>query len=165
MCGLNRLLFLAIFLFLSVAVYASKTDKLKYQCIQDDYEFQGHQMVLHLTDHKQYQVYFFRNLSDQAIWLNRPLLHSANAGWSSELTSGHWSALLIENGPVVFDCAVMKANYQLQAVSCEEVLSICRLPQVHLKSKNAKGSYWLAEDIADENSLLEKIKKSGIDWK
>ena len=109
------------------------------------------------------QIYFLQNTSKQSLWIDHVVEknRSANAGWSSYIRPGKWSAILINRKNFILTCAAIepgKVDYQ----NCAKAVSMCT-PKITFNSKR-KGSYWLVEDQSWDN-LLSALEKRGVKLK
>lgn len=108
------------------------------------------------------EIYYFKNLTQQSLWLDHPVeKRAANAGWSSYLRPGKWSALLLNRQNFVISCAVInpgKVDYQ----HCSKAILVCvPKPKTAVFESKRKGTYWLAEDQAWED-LVVGLGKRGV---
>jgi hypothetical protein len=86
------------------------------------------------------------NLSDADLWITHPVSEaSANAGWSSRLQAGNWSALALDISSFELSCIESKPGHE-QQVPCSGVISICRWPVT--MPKKSPGTYWAGENMA-----------------
>jgi hypothetical protein len=113
------------------------------------------------SDRHAVKIYFLHNTSQQSLWLDhhREKQKSANAGWSSYLRPGKWSAIMLTQQNFALSCAIIhpgKVEYQ----TCTKTISVCTPNQVSFKTKR-QGSYWLAEDQTFEE-LEKTLGKRGI---
>lgn len=103
---------------------------------------------------KQPLMLMLHNLSDADLWVTRPASNQgAQAGFSSLLQAGKWSALAInqDNASLPLQCIESKPGHE-QAIPCSDVLAICQWPKVTFPEANA-GIFW-----AGENMLLAPIQ-------
>lgn len=106
-------------------------------------------------------VYFFKNLSDQGVWIDHPSgRKSMNAGWSSYLRSGNWSAFLSNRKDFVISCARIKPG-SVENLDCAKAISVCAPASVSFKTA-PKGTYWLAEDKSWDEIVKIAQKRGAI---
>jgi hypothetical protein len=107
------------------------------------------------------EIYFLKNHTQKSIWIDHPNKHlgTANAGWSSYLTPGHSSAILIDKKDFALSCEVIHPG-KVDYLDCAQALTICK-PQHVTYTTARKGSFWLVEDKpADE--MQKDLTKRGI---
>ena len=114
-------------------------------CIKIEAKRENKNLVLPGPIEKYTQVmYFFKNQTQQSIWLDHPVRHaSASAGWSSYIHPGHWSAIVVNRRDFTISCAVIKPG-KVDYLDCSRALSVCSpkpVPMLH-----GKSTYWVAED-------------------
>ena len=86
------------------------------------------------------------NVSNSDLWLTHPSSNSsANAGWSSRLEAGNWSALALEKKSFELNCIESKPGHE-QQVPCSAVISLCKWSKVERGKVKEKGSFWAGED-------------------
>ncbi|QLH43741.1 MAG: hypothetical protein HWD59_14285 [Coxiellaceae bacterium] len=152
---------LAVSMILAVSSTFAKPVNLPTYCKPDNYRFYDKQVVLkmpkyHANDAAIWLVY---NQSTQPIWLVHPTAHhGASAGWSSYLTAGHWTAVMV--GHPQFTLACHLKDQPLQPQDCQSLLTICQLTTVAIPTQ-AKGTYWLAEDLSLP-ALQRQLQQRGI---
>jgi hypothetical protein len=106
------------------------------------------------------QLYFFKNNSQQSLWLDRLNKRaSASAGWSSYLRPHNWSALLLDKKEFILSCAVIQPG-KVDYVNCGEAISVCMPTHITLTT-NRKGSYWLVEDLTWD-VFVKMLAKRGV---
>lgn len=106
------------------------------------------------------QIYLLKNTSKQAIWLDHPnAKRSMNAGWSSYLRTGNWSAFLSNRSNFVLNCAVIKPGL-VDYIDCAHVISVC-VPKQVMTKEPAKKTYWLVEDKTWDD-MIKAMKKRGV---
>lgn len=104
-------------------------------------------------------LYLVHNFSSQDIWLTHtPERPSASAGWSSRLSAGKWSAILMKHKNFAFDCTESRPGHE-QRTTCGDVIAVC---QQQATIKPGDGGYWVAEDL-ELKPLLSSIERRGIE--
>lgn len=98
-------------------------------------------------------ILMLHNLSDTNLWVTRPSSDSgAQAGFSSLLQAGKWSALAINQNKasLPLQCIESKPGHE-QAIPCGDVLAICQWPNTKFPEASS-GIFW-----AGENMLLDPL--------
>ena len=87
------------------------------------------------------------NLSKLDLWITHPVTEaSANAGWSSRLQSGNWSALALDKKTFELSCIESRPGHE-QQVPCAGLLAVCQWTKVKTP-KSESGTFWAGEDLA-----------------
>lgn len=90
-------------------------------------------------------IYFIKNNYSQSLWIDHPNeKRSANAGWSSYIRPGQWSALMLNRKDFALSCAVLHPG-QIEYLDCKKVLTVCLLQHYPITFL-VKGTFWIAED-------------------
>ncbi len=105
------------------------------------------------------QIYFFKNSSKQAIWIDHPTHRSMSAGWSSYLRVDHWSAFLLTRKDFEITCSVIEPG-KVENLSCVQALLVCSPSKVVFKNP-PKDTYWLVEDKPWEE-LIKVVEKHAL---
>jgi hypothetical protein len=108
------------------------------------------------------QVYFFKNSSKEAVWLDHPTRKSASAGWSSYLRSENWSAFILNRKDFVITCSAIRPG-KVDSLDCMQVLAVCAPKEAAFKTP-PKGTYWLVEDKSWDE-VVKSMEKRGISIK
>ncbi len=105
-------------------------------------------------------VVMIHNLSKTDLWITS-LVADANtdAGWSSRLQAGHWSALVLNHQKLDLSCIESIPGHE-QQVSCANVLAVCQWPASVLPKKSA-DTVWAGEDML-LSPLIAYIKRHGF---
>ncbi len=93
-------------------------------------------------------VVMLHNLSENKIWLTHLTQNaSAQAGWSSQLNSGKWSALALDRHKKTFGltCIESRPGHE-QQISCRDILAVCKWPQSQFP-EHQSGTFWAAENM------------------
>lgn len=86
------------------------------------------------------------NTSSTDIWITHPVSEpSANAGWSSHLQAGNWSALALDKDGFELSCIESKPGHE-QQIPCGSVISVCNWSTVVMSAKE-KGTFWAGENM------------------
>lgn len=133
-------------------------------CLPVTLKMQNKNIVLPgVTQPRTLQVYFFKNISAQSLWLDHPVeQRAASAGWSSYLRAGNASALVVNRKNFTISCAVIQPG-KVEYLDCAKVVAVCVPKHMSLNVKR-KGTYWLAEDKVWD-SLLAILSKRGVQIK
>ena len=105
-----------------------------------------------------------QNTSDTTISITHPINDpGASAGWTSELSSRHWSALYLspEKSDFNLGCIESRPGHE-QHVSCAEVLKVCILA-TDTQPENAAGAFWAVENIR-KTELMAALAQRGFEW-
>lgn len=111
---------------------------------------------------KQPTVMMMHNLTDSDLWLTHPTKDpGAQAGFSSKLAAGKWSALALSNAKKSFAlmCIESRPGHE-QQIACADVLAICQWPTSQLP-ESAHGIFWAGENM-DLNPLRAYIERMGF---
>ena len=101
------------------------------------------------------QIYLIRNRSDYTqIVLAHPTTTEMNAGWTSRLDEGQWSAITVTGLPFNLTCFGRKPG-AIGYVDCQSVLMVCSYPNV--TTEGTGGNYWVSENkgLIDTLSTLK----------
>lgn len=112
------------------------------------------------NDRKISQVYFFKNISTQSIWLDHVQKNpGASAGWASYIRPDHWSALALNKKNFEMSCATIQPGKVIY-VDCAKSLEICT-PTKLISEKSMKGNFWLTED-RPWDQFVKALEKRGL---
>lgn len=94
---------------------------------------------------KHAKTMFIHNISSSDLWLTHPVTgEGANAGWTSRIQAGNWSALAVDKPSFILGCIESKPGHE-QEVPCEGAIQACQWRQAN-PPKGEKGTFWAAED-------------------
>ncbi len=86
------------------------------------------------------------NLSKLDLWITHPVSEpSANAGWSSRLQAGNWSALAVDKKSFELSCIESRPGHE-QQVPCAGLLAVCQWTKVKMPASES-GTFWAGEDL------------------
>lgn len=92
-------------------------------------------------------IVMIHNLSKVDLWITHPVSESnANAGWSSRLQGGNWSALALDKKSFELSCIESRPGHE-QQVPCAGLLAACEWVPV-TTPKTESGTFWAGEDMA-----------------
>jgi hypothetical protein len=92
------------------------------------------------------QLVMIHNLSNTDLWITHTVSNTTqNAGWSSHLQTGNWSALILQNKPYVLNCIESKPGHE-QLVACSSVIGACQWPLKSHPEKIANVT-WAGENM------------------
>lgn len=132
-------------------------------CIPIKMNIQNKNMILTGPDKSSVsKIYFFKNTGKEGIWIDHPSSHNMNAGWSSYLRAGNWSAFLLNRKDFAMSCALIEPG-KVEYLDCSKRVTVCAPKEVAFK-KNPKGTYWLVEDKSWEE-MVKVVEKKGINLK
>ncbi|HVT62480.1 MAG TPA: hypothetical protein VHD33_03220 [Legionellaceae bacterium] len=107
-------------------------------------------------------IIMLHNLSDSDLWITHPVNNpGAQAGFSSLLQKGKWSALALnrKNESFLLKCIESKPGHE-QQISCADVLAICQWPKSKIPGENT-GIFWAAENM-DFVPLKAYVERQGF---
>lgn len=118
-----------------------------------------HDEYVELTAEKPIVV-MLHNLSENKIWLTHETQNAgAQAGWSSQLDNGKWSALAFGQHKKKFklSCIESRPGHE-QQIPCADVLAVCKWPQSQFP-EDKSGTFWAAEnmDMLPLKAYLERM--------
>ncbi len=93
-------------------------------------------------------ILMLHNLSDADLWVTRPSSdQGAQAGFSSLVQVGKWSALVInqDNASLPLKCIESKPGHE-QQIPCSDVLAICQWPKTKFPEASS-GIFWAGENM------------------
>lgn len=115
--------------------------------------------VLSLSAKKRALV-MIHNLSTLDLWVTHPVTEaSANAGWSSRLDAGNWTALALDEASFELSCIESRPGHE-QQVPCAGLLSVCQFSPVKAK-KAEPGTFWAGENMA-LSALMAHVGSRGF---
>lgn len=102
------------------------------------------------------------NLSSMDLWITHPVSEpNANAGWSSRLQAGNWSALALNKKSFELSCIESRPGHE-QQVPCAGLLAACQWSHVTMpKKQKGAGTFWAGEDMA-LSALKAHVGSRGI---
>lgn len=118
-----------------------------------------HEELIKLTTEKP-SVVMIHNLSTIELWITHPVAEpSANAGWSTRLQAGHWSALALDQKAFDLSCIESRPGHE-QQVPCAGLLAACQFPSV-AAPKAESGTFWAGEDLS-LSALMAHVGSRGF---
>lgn len=112
--------------------------------------------------HKKPTLFMMHNLSTNDLWITHPVADpGAQAGFSSLLQMGKWSALVLNhaNKSFLLKCIESKPGHE-QQISCADVLAICQWPNSTIPADKS-GVFWAGENM-DFSPLKAYIERQGF---
>ena len=91
------------------------------------------------------RIVMLHNLSVLDLWVTHPVSEGDNAGLSSRLQTGLWSALALDNTSFELSCIESRPGHE-QQVSCEQNLALCEWP-ITSQPENTQGVFWAGENM------------------
>jgi len=86
------------------------------------------------------------NISTTDLWMTHPVSHhSANAGWTTQLQSGQWSALVYNEKTFDLSCIESRPGHE-QQVPCAGLLAACEWSNFAMP-KTESGNFWVGENL------------------
>ena len=106
-------------------------------------------------------VVMLHNLSNHDLWITHPSGEAggANAGWSSQLQAGNWSALAHSGKDFALNCIESMPGHE-QQISCATVLAVCQWPNTQMPA-NTSGTFWAGENMS-LSELMAYIERRGF---
>ncbi|MDP3705604.1 MAG: hypothetical protein Q8R24_06800 [Legionellaceae bacterium] len=107
-------------------------------------------------------IVMIHNLSSAELWITHPVTDAgAQAGWSSRLESGKWSALALNSQTKKFklSCIESKPGHE-QQIPCSDVLAVCQWPNTQMPEEKT-GTFWAGENM-DMLPLKAYIERLGF---
>ncbi len=93
-------------------------------------------------------IMMLHNLTNIKIWVTHYTSNAgAQAGWSSMLDAGKWSALALSPHKKQFKltCIESQPGHE-QPIACQDVLAVCEWENSHTP-ENKSGTFWAAENM------------------
>ena len=150
-----RTLFLVLGFFLGVSAFAGPDLPKKCKALSSVSE------VLTINTQGKQQLILIYNKSKSKLWLTHtPKNPGASAGWSSELDSGKWSAIAMNENDFSFNCLESGPGHA-QTMPCTSMVVAC-VKKDAVFSPKTDGDYWVAENKS-LNQLIASINGRGID--
>lgn len=105
-------------------------------------------------------VVMLHNLSNNDLWITHPADTDpgAQAGWSSQLNGGKWSALALdETKSFQLSCIESRPGHE-QQIPCAGVLAVCKWINITMPEKKS-GVFWAGEnmDLAPLKAYIERM--------
>ena len=108
-------------------------------------------------------VMMLHNVSETDLWITQVLKDNpgVNAGFTSLLQAGKWSALTFDKPTeaLTIRCIESKPGHE-QSVPCADVLAVCQWLKTKLPEP-ATGAFWAGENM-DFNPLKAYIERRGF---
>lgn len=143
-----------LLLIFSTSVLAAET------CIPVKPQMHDKNLLISYTGSKDSaEVYFFKNISQQGVWLDHPTNKEMKAGWSTYLQANNWSSFLLNRKNFELSCATIEPG-KVDYLDCSKVISVCKPQSVSFKAP-PKSTFWLVEDKAWDE-LLKLLEKRGV---
>ena len=105
-----------------------------------------------LLSSKKPVVIMIHNLSDSELWITHPVADpGASAGWTSRLSKGKWSALVLDKPSFELSCIESRPGHE-QQVPCEGMLAVCEWSAVKITAQS-NGTAWAGENKGWSNLI------------
>ncbi len=154
-----KTLALAAACFFSTMTFA--TEKFPAQCRVSGLRYDHANLVLFAQHTAKPRLYAIQNNSKNAVWVVHESSRGMGAGWNSQLSPHHWTALLMTHPNFDFTCHLVKKTGGMKTVPCKQVLQVCQFS--HFYSKNPiSGGYWVGENLT-LNALMTRIRARGFE--
>lgn len=103
------------------------------------------------------------NRSDMDLWITHLVSDpTADAGWSSRLQPGKWSALAVHDQAFELVCIESKPGHE-QQLPCAGLLDVCQWIGTDLSKQKLTGTFWAAEDQTLP-TLKASLGRRGIEF-
>ena len=117
-------------------------------CGHSGYHYAKELLILHTERTQKPELFLLHNYSRHKIFINHYLWRDpgASAGWSSVISAGKWSAIVLNQTRFPMLCKRMGYNYQ--PVNCAKIIAICQYANINVRFQRLKNSsFWVAENI------------------
>ncbi len=104
-------------------------------------------------------IYFFTNQSAKSLFIDHPSSRGANAGWSSYLRPGQWSALALNKSNFTVRCSAIEPG-KVVSLDCSKTIYVCT-PKNPVITSPLKGNFWLTEDKKWE-AFMKALEGRGV---
>ena len=143
----------------STAVFAVQSDPA--QCKVSGLRYDHANVALFSQHTAKPRLYAIKNTSESAILITHDSTRGMSAGWASQLSSQHWSGLLMTHPNFDLSCYALKKIGGMKKVSCKQVLHVCQFSQLYSKNPISAG-YWVGENLT-LNALMTRIRARGFE--
>jgi hypothetical protein len=109
---------------------------------------------------KNAKLFAIHNLSVSTLWMTHPVSDpGGSGGWTSQLQTGNWSAIVIDRSPFKLNCVESMPGHE-QQISCQGTIAVCEWTKVKIPV-NLPGSFWASEDLS-LSALKENLHSRGF---
>ena len=96
---------------------------------------------------KKNKLVYIHNLTATDLWITHPVTNpGANAGWTTRLQMGNWSALVVDKGLFILNCIESRPGHE-QQIPCEGAVAVCQWKGVKIPANN-QSTFWAVEDMS-----------------
>ncbi|KTD76524.1 hypothetical protein [Legionella waltersii] len=96
---------------------------------------------------KKSKLILIHNTSQHDIWITHPVSDpGASAGWTSKISTGNWSALVVDKPNFILNCIESTPGHE-QQTPCEGAIVACKWKGVKIPTSN-QGTFWAGEDMS-----------------
>jgi hypothetical protein len=134
------------FTLLSVIAYAGEHGDMQVDCHSDQVHYTHGKIWLNekMTQPSAH-LYIIHNFDKTQFWINHEDLRPMHAGWSSQISPDHWSALKMSEPKFNLNCMKI-TSAGTETLDCAKLLRICVVTNVQYPKKDPLNSYWVSED-------------------
>jgi hypothetical protein len=144
-----------------VPVFA-QTPALPSQCKVSGLHYEKNQVVFFKQHTAKPRLYMIQNISKNTVWLTHDNGgRGMGAGWDSQITSQHWSALLMTKPNFKLSCHVQAKNGRIKKIVCQKAIRVCQFSWLYSKNP-VSGGYWVGENLTLPN-LMGRIHERGFE--
>lgn len=144
--------------------YAGEHGDMQVDCHSDQIHYAHNKVWLNekMTQPSN-QLYIIHNLDKTQFWLNHDSKRPMNAGWSSEISPDHWSAIQLSQAKFNLTCTEI-TSAGTKELECSKLLRICLVTNVQFPANDQLGSYWITED-QPKADFYQHIVARGLSFK
>lgn len=136
-------------------------DQFPSHCEHTGLKFSHGKIILFSQHTAKPRLYAIHNISHDPLWITHNVKNpSASAGWASQLSPMHWSALLVTRHRFNLICQIQEKSGGMKNVACGTVVRVCQYSYVYPKHPVDAG-YWAVENVPFK-ALASKIRERGL---
>lgn len=155
-------LLLITFIIFPLTIFA--IEKFPTHCRISGLRFSHHSILFFSQHTAMPRLYAIKNISKKIIWLTYERKNpGAGAGWDTQLSPQHWSAILITRRQFNLQCHFQNKSGVMMRVPCEHVIRACQFSEFY-SHHPIGGSYWIVEN-ALFHDLIPHIRARGFSLK
>ncbi|HLB56405.1 MAG TPA: hypothetical protein VJK30_03650 [Coxiellaceae bacterium] len=156
-----KLLFITFIIF---PLIISATEKFPTHCRISGLRFSHHSILFFSQHTAMPRLYVIKNISKKIIWLTHEKKNpGASAGWDTQLSPQHWSAILITRRQFDLHCHFQNKAGVMMRASCEHMIRACQFSEFY-SHHPIGGSYWVVENVLFRD-LMSRIRARGFSLK
>ncbi len=131
-------------------------------CMSKNFRHVNQQVILNNLPSAHQQIFLIHNISQESIMLNHVNPNhdsSMDAGWTTQLDTGNWSAIVLQSTHFALSCQARLPN-QIVPVDCKMVITVCQMNPATI-TKALAGDFWLSEDYS-ASDLRQHMAARGV---